>query len=184
MGLMRSLAAASLIAGASAAVSQVHIALGGLDSATGVSNGMNIAWKSDSASLTSSVLYGPSATSLTTLATGGKLQYLANHGYHHSVTLQNLGCSQTVFYKCGDDADGWSSVNSFTTAPCADEDKPVRISIFGDMGWLDSTQRPMKFALDGLQKVWSAQYSYDRLQSLVASDSIDMFLHLGDIGCT
>ena len=63
-----------------------------------------------------------------------------------------------------------------------DIEEPFSVSIFGDMGYLDSTQRPMIIATAGLKKDWSATFTRERLEALKDAGEIDSVWHLGDIG--
>jgi len=60
------------------------------------------------------------------------------------------------------------------------------MSIFGDFGYLDSVQRPVKLKrrdatpFHGLKPEWSAQYSRDMLETM--KDDLDMMWIVGDIG--
>lgn len=59
-----------------------------------------------------------------------------------------------VFYKCGSD-DGWSPTFSFNM-PQKYRDGGFGISMFGDMGYLGSHERPMEIVSDGLERNWTA----------------------------
>jgi len=174
--------AASLLTAVTAIPSQVHIALAGQD-ANGVSNGMNIAWKTEgnSAPLTSVKYSFTSVSVLDQTVTGTARNYLEDYGFHHQAIIQDIPCATSkVHYQVGGDADGWSEVFSFKPAPCSYD--PIKVSIFGDMGYLDSEQRPMLIALDGLEKVWSATYTRETLETLKNEEAIDFVWLLGDIG--
>ncbi|KAF0683137.1 Aste57867_24825 [Aphanomyces stellatus] len=113
---------------------QIHIAIGGVDSA-----GMAISWVSD-AKGTSVVKYGQSNSSLDqrTESTTRASQYsfcLYTSGYMHHVLLEDLSPSETYYYVVGGDAYGWSSVLSFQTPPKrGDLNAPLTFGILGDMG--------------------------------------------------
>ena len=81
---------------------------------------------------------------------------------HHLVELPALQAGATYFYRCGDPADGWSAVASFT-APRAVflPDAPLRIAVFGDMGWTNAQTLP-------------------NLQDEALRGGTDLFLNLGD----
>jgi hypothetical protein len=56
------------------------------------------------------------------------------------------------------------------------------MSIFGDMGYEDSTLRPMALHSEGLEKNWTATHSRRTLEALKNQHRIDAVWHLGDIG--
>ena len=97
---------------------------------------------------------------------GSARQYLADSGWHHRALMPNLLPGTTYIYRVGDGEAAWSSTHSFRT-PVTGADATVRLSIFGDMGFANSTVRPMQIAVKGLQQEWSASHTYETLRRLV-----------------
>mgnify|MGYP002632187846 CR=1 FL=1 len=159
---------------------QIHIAHTGRD-ADGNPSGMAVSWFTAMAVTGSVVQYG-AESALGSNATGRARSYLDSFGWHHTAELTDLQPSTTYSYRVGDGDAAWSSIGTFTTAPASSE-APVALSIFGDMGYQNSSVRPMMVAVAGLKKHWSASYTQAVLQSLVDSKQIDGVWHLGDIGC-
>mmetsp|Transcript_10733 Transcript_10733/g.19436 ORF Transcript_10733/g.19436 Transcript_10733/m.19436 type:complete len:453 (+) Transcript_10733:45-1403(+) len=184
---MKLLSSALMLSTALAVPSQVHLSLGGAVDSSGVSTGMYVMWKTDGQP-SSTVRYGTSEDDLSEQAQGSSKSYLDGHGFHHTALMENLSCDlEKIFYQVGDEADGWSEVFSFKRAPCASSGTAFSISVFGDMGYLDSDLRPPKIPhgddpYHGLNKVWSATYSRNMLESLKNSGDIDWVFHVGDIG--
>ena len=148
---------------------------------------MNIAWKTegDEAPATT-VRYGYVEEFLDNTIYGTSSNYLSGHGFHHQATILDIPCEAAkdggkVFYQVGGELDGWSEIFSFRPAPC-ENDGTIKVSVFGDMGYLDSEQRPMLITIDGLEKVWSATYTREKLEELKNDKAIDFVWHLGDIG--
>jgi len=160
---------------------QIHIAHAG-QNADGYPDGMAVSWYTGKNTSSSVVEYGPSGA-LDSHTTGSAVSYLANFGWHHTVTLTGLSPSTTYSYRVGDGASMWSTVQSFSTA-ASSADALVALSVFGDMGYLNSTVRPMQVEVSGLVKDWSASYTYDVLRRLVDSQAVQGVWHLGDIGYT
>lgn len=170
----------TLIAAAQATTpSQVHLALAGTKG--GYPSGMRVMWFT--ASLTSSIVeYGLNETRLTSNATGSAARnYLEGHGYHHAVALVGLTPGTTYYYRVGDGISAWSQKFSFRSA-AARSDVEVSLSVFGDMGYLNSTARHMLIPLEAPNKAWTASHTYDRLRGLVDAGTINGVWHLGDIG--
>jgi len=161
---------------------QIHIAHAGED-ADGNPDGMAVSWFTTKKAADSVVQYGTSASALDHSASGSAKSYLSNFGWHHTVEVTGLSASTAYFYRVGDGANEWSSVLSFTTATRS-ADASIALSVFGDMGYLNSTVRPMQVAVSGLVKDWSASYSYDVIRRLVDSGTVQGVWHLGDIGYT
>lgn len=155
---------------------QVHIAVAGKDS-----TGMRVAWFThDSVKSPSSVKFGLEPGALTQVVAGSEppAQYLHGHGFHHVVEMLDLSPDTRYHYAVGSDGDGWSSEWSFKTAPSAESS--ISVSIFGDIGYLDSDQRPMELhGISGLSKKWSATVSRNRLEAI--KDDLDMVWIVGDI---
>jgi len=162
---------------------QIHLALAGQDS-SGAPTGMRVAWYTqDLPSSASTVKYGLKSGVLSShvSATNAPAQYLKHHGFHHVVAVLDLTPATRYYYSVGNDADGWSAEWSFKTAPSGDAaaKTQITVSVFGDHGWLDSEQRPMEIARDGLVKNWSATLTRTRLEAL--KDELDMVFIVGDI---
>lgn len=162
---------------------QVHIAFAGR-SGDGHPTGMNIAWYT-SDSQESIVQYGTTSGALHKNVSGSQaVQYLNGHGYHHLVAVLDLSPATLVYYRVGS-GNGWSAEFSFKTAPqaaSAGADVDFGVAMFGDMGWLDSDQRPMVITRFELAKHWSASLTRERLEVLKDAGSYDFLWHLGDIG--
>jgi hypothetical protein len=118
-------------------------------------------------------------------ANGTSIQYLKditdNYGFHHSATMVPLEPSTQYTYQCGDGVSAWSEAWNFTTAS-HDIESPFSMSIFGDMGYLGSEERPMIISVAGLKKHWSAVPTRQRMEILKNAGEINAVWHLGDIG--
>eukprot|EP00298_Acanthocystis_sp_HF-20_P005693 c15773_g2_i1.p1 GENE.c15773_g2_i1~~c15773_g2_i1.p1 ORF type:complete len:498 (+),score=190.91 c15773_g2_i1:43-1494(+) len=153
---------------------QVHIALAG-------PYGMSISWFTQDSTVSSTIKYGLTSFNLSSIATGSSSQYLEGFGFHHTGVIDNLKPLTKYFYSVGDDAGGYSSVFSFVSTPDSNT-APFSIAIFGDMGYLDSIQRPKKFPVPGIASNWTALATRQLLESLKNDGKIDLILHCGDIG--
>ena len=58
----------------------------------------------------------------------------------------------TYFYRVGD-GDSWGETLSFVVPATGPQ---MAMSVFGDMGYQNSSVRPMQVAVSGLVKTWSA----------------------------
>jgi hypothetical protein len=185
--LLRAIPAAALVAGAAianTAPEQIHIALAGQD-ANGDATGFSFAWyTADNVSAAPSVQYMVGASADTVTVTGASRQYLADHGggWHHVARATGIPLETHVNYRVGSDADGWSQNFTAVTPPPLNTTRTVKLSVFGDMGFEDSTLRPMEIDVGGLAKNWSATYSRRTLEVLKNSGAIEAVFHLGDIG--
>eukprot|EP01060_Flectonema_neradi_P008244 TRINITY_DN158_c19_g1_i1.p1 TRINITY_DN158_c19_g1~~TRINITY_DN158_c19_g1_i1.p1 ORF type:complete len:476 (+),score=87.79 TRINITY_DN158_c19_g1_i1:70-1428(+) len=153
---------------------QIRIALQGAD-AEGNPTGMNIGWYTSSEA-PNVVRYGTSPTQLSQTATGSSHEYHKHNGYHHNTILPNLTANTKHYYQINGD----SEIRSFKSAPVG-TDATFSVSVFGDMGWLGSKERPMKLDIGGLQKNWSAVPTRAQMEKLFRNGDIDMVWHLGDI---
>mmetsp|Transcript_5547 Transcript_5547/g.14659 ORF Transcript_5547/g.14659 Transcript_5547/m.14659 type:complete len:517 (+) Transcript_5547:3-1553(+) len=155
---------------------QVHVALAG-------NGGMRVQWTTPKAVAASMVQFGE-ASALTSNASGSSRQYLANAGWHHSVLLAGpLTPGGEIFYRVGDGVSAWSRVLSFLVPRAtAGVDTTINLAVFGDMGFQNSTIRPMQVAREGLEKEWSASYTYELLRRQVDERQVDGVWHVGDIG--
>lgn len=73
---------------------------------------------------------------------------------------------------------------SFTfKAPNSAPDQPFSVSVFGDMGWLGSKERPDLVPVGGLVKNWTAVGTRATVEKLKDNKMIDFVWHLGDIAC-
>merc|ERR1711871_716431 len=158
--------------------SQIHISFAG-------EGGMRVAWFTWNAA-ESAVRYGTKSGELTMIAnaTYAARNYLPGLGFHHVVKLAGLSAGTVYYYRPGSDAGGFSAEEfSFRTAPAAKSEAAFQVSVFGDLGYEDSTRRPMLVhGIDGLVDSWSAQFSRNRLAALQDARSIDFVWHLGDVG--
>ena len=73
-------------------------------------------------------------------ANGSSTQYLADHGFHHSVTLADLPAGARIIYRCGDGTGSWSP--SYEARAPLPVGAGFNMSIFGDMGYLGSKVHP------------------------------------------
>jgi hypothetical protein len=162
---------------------QVHISLAGQHAQTGDSTGVAVMWYTDSAPVHPLVQFGTanSTQGLNLTAQATSHSYLAGHGYHHTAELLPLQPSTPYFYKVGDNG-AWSDVQRFVSPPAAAAGQEFSVSIFGDMGYEGSTERPMIITVAGLKKHWSAVPTRRRLAQLQTDKEIDFVWHLGDIG--
>jgi len=152
-----------------------------------VLQGMSITFGTQSSPTSMSVAWGYKPTELTNTATiAHSVQYIKTSGFHHEAVIDNISCdTPLVYYQISAD-ETTAAVNSFTRTPCSPT-ASYNLAIFGDMGYQDSVQRPMKLPLmqdeiKGLFKDWSAQFSYDTLMDWTNKNEVDMMWHLGDIG--
>eukprot|EP00929_Paragymnodinium_shiwhaense_P015067 TRINITY_DN123078_c0_g1_i1.p1 TRINITY_DN123078_c0_g1~~TRINITY_DN123078_c0_g1_i1.p1 ORF type:complete len:518 (+),score=72.93 TRINITY_DN123078_c0_g1_i1:63-1556(+) len=176
------------LAAQSLAPEQLHLAFAGQDGA-GAPTGMRIAWfTAGLPKAASTVKYGLSSGQRTETVTSQSpaVQYMPNNGYHHVVEAVGLKPDTTYFYVVGSDDGGWSSEWSFKTPPTglAAAKSEISLAVYGDMGWLDSDQRPMGAVPviaphSGLQKHWTATTSRARIETL--RGKIQGIWHLGDI---
>eukprot|EP01060_Flectonema_neradi_P040332 TRINITY_DN914_c0_g3_i1.p1 TRINITY_DN914_c0_g3~~TRINITY_DN914_c0_g3_i1.p1 ORF type:complete len:451 (+),score=104.87 TRINITY_DN914_c0_g3_i1:47-1399(+) len=154
---------------------QIRLALQGANS-NGDPTGMNVGWYT-SEKANHVVAYGTEPNHLNLTAKGSDVEYHKNHGYHHFVDLPNLIPNTKYYYQINGD----SEVRSFKSAPSGTEGTPFSVSLFGDMGWLGSKERPMVLAVDGLVRNWSAVPTRAQQEKLFRNGDIDMVWHLGDI---
>mgnify|MGYP003990574205 CR=1 FL=1 len=105
---------------------QIHLALSELSSE------MIVTWVTSSHT-DGGVEWGLSASSLNNSASGTNHTYTADdwEGVIHDAVMGTLLPGTVYFYRVGNDADGWSAVYSFSTAPA--DDSRVRIGLIGDM---------------------------------------------------
>uniref|UniRef100_A0A915CUQ6 Purple acid phosphatase n=1 Tax=Ditylenchus dipsaci TaxID=166011 RepID=A0A915CUQ6_9BILA len=79
----------------------------------------------------------------------------------HTVTLRNLEYNTVYYYRAGSNQQGWSHLFHFRTmSPPGDH--PLRICIFGDLGYLNGTALPY-------------------IQTGVQNNEFDMVIHVGDL---
>lgn len=154
---------------------QIHLAAASRTS-------FRVSWKTKN--ITASVCsYGLTEHLLNSKVVGADgIEYLAGHGYHHTVLLSDLPPSKTYYYQCGDDESkvNTSPVIAFNTAPAPTQS--VNMALLGDWGYLDSDQRPMDIGLGGLALNWTATLTRELLEKLKDEGAIDLTFILGDIG--
>jgi len=156
---------------------QLHLAFAGAD-INGYPNGMSVSWFTHQ--FTSSVVqYGLDADKLDQVSKGSSMQYLVEYGYHHRVVLSNLVANSVYYYRVGNHSI-WSDVFHFRAAPNS-PDALLSISVFGDLGYLDSKQRPMEVVFSYLEKDWSAMETRRQIEKLHSVGAIDFIWHIGDI---
>lgn len=161
---------------------QVHIAYAGRDT-NGMPLGMAASWFTRDETSDSTIQFGISIDALTQTATGSHVSYMSGKGYHSHVEMLGLQMGMRYHYRVGSaSANTWSNVFSFKTASAA-QDTPFSVSIFGDMGYKGSKDRPMIVSghWDILNN-WSAVESRTILERLKDSEVVDFIWHLGDIG--
>ena len=116
----------------------------------------------------STVQYGSSPRALTAQATGANWSWTdalspTNRTYtHHLATMTGLEPGAVYFFRVGVPLDGWSAISSFrATRAAADVSPaaPLRLLLFGDMGWTNAQ------ALSYLQDEVAVQY-YDAIIDL------------------
>eukprot|EP00730_Choanoeca_flexa_P015560 TRINITY_DN7174_c0_g1_i1.p1 TRINITY_DN7174_c0_g1~~TRINITY_DN7174_c0_g1_i1.p1 ORF type:complete len:483 (+),score=102.42 TRINITY_DN7174_c0_g1_i1:1170-2618(+) len=162
---------------------QIHLALSGKNE-HGYSTGYRVAWFTEDSTINSTVQYGLKSSgelSQSACNLNGPRQYLGDHGYHHVAEMTLSMPGEEYLYRVGNEEGGWSSV--FTTkAPITDPEHSFGVSVFGDMGWLGSKERPMVVTVAGLKKNWTAVPTRQVMEDLKNEQAIDMVWHLGDIG--
>lgn len=113
-------------------------------------------------------------------ATAITIQYLKNFGYHHHAIMNGLAAGENYDYVVGTAP----NTASFTfKAPNSAPDQPFSVSVFGDMGWLGSKERPDLVPVGGLVKNWTAVGTRATVEKLKDNKMIDFVWHLGDIAC-
>jgi hypothetical protein len=176
LALLCVLCAAHTVLSASVTVpQQVHIALAGIQ-------GMRVMWFTSSETANTLVYYGTTKDSMTNVVKGSQKTYLKDWGSHHLAHIQNLDLDTDYYYQVGDNTT-MSGVFKFHTPPDASSTDPIRISVFGDMGYLDSIQRPMGvLGSKTMAGNWSTVFSRNLLEKQVRNDEIDAVWHVGDVG--
>ena len=152
----------------------MHLAFAGRE-------GMRLAWFTWN-SANSSVRYGTTSGGpyVTSVSTDSAREYLSGWGFHHVIKVHKLKPNTSYYYSVGSSEGGWSQEFSFQTAP--EGDFAFSLSAFGDMGYLDSTRRPLELPpVAGLVRHWSAQYSRNQLEILKDTRQIDFVWNLGDV---
>jgi hypothetical protein len=155
--------------------SQIHLAFGA------DSTSMAVSWYTPTA-VPSVVSYGK-AGSTTQRVNGTSKSYLAEHGYHHTAVMSGLAAGSNYSYRVGDGTDeGSSATFGFVTAPGRRDE--VRLSMFGDHGYLGSEQRPCVLCdlhVAGLEANWTAMPTRATMGGLVRSGAVHGVWALGDI---
>lgn len=135
------------------------------------------------ANMTSSVRWGTASGQLNQVAkappSSSPQSYLwGKYGFHHFVEIpaSTLPPKTRIFYACGSSGKEWS----FTTPPAVDS--TVKLSMLGDWGYGDSTERKMWITLHGLEKNWSAKYTRALIERQLNAGNVDLMWLLGDIG--
>jgi hypothetical protein len=92
--------------------------------------------------------------------------------------MTGLQSGKEFKYKVGDASnDQWSQAFEFRTL----DDGSFAFSVFGDMGYLGSVERPMEIKIGGLVGNWSADGTRRTLEKLTSKREIDFVWHVGDI---
>ena len=137
---------------------QVHLSFGSQGPTT---TGMWVTWVSENQTVAPIVMFGTSASSLTSSSSGVSTQYFSTTSlsWKNVVSLTGLNYDTTYYYKAGTSASGFSSIYSFATPP--QQLRPFTAAVYGDMGTL---------------------YADDTRTSLIKSmDQYEWVFHLGDI---
>eukprot|EP00754_Rhynchopus_humris_P039874 Rhum_TRINITY_DN22954_c0_g1::Rhum_TRINITY_DN22954_c0_g1_i1::g.176741::m.176741 len=160
---------------------QVHIAYAG-KGAHGYPTGMNVAWWF-SAKTSCVVKYGiGSDLSKTTPAVTNGHEYIGKGGYHYHTDVLDLEPGTKYSYAVSCDS-LTTKTFTFTTAKTTNKlDKPYSLSMFGDMGYLGSAERPVVLPVGGMKKHWSAVPTRQTLEKMHNAGEIDGIWHVGDIG--
>lgn len=105
------------------------------------------------------------------------ITYLANYGTHHHAKFSNLDFATKYYYSCGSLKGTMSDVYSFRTSPLTtpDELAPLKFAVVGDMGYENSTTRPMGIlGAVTMAANWSASYSLNTLESWLNNGEMEM----------
>ena len=151
---------------------QVHLAFAGRDPGSGAR--MAVSWRTETKT-PSVVHFGPGGT-LSRNISGTSSCYLKDSGWHHHAVLDGLSAGEYTYR-----IDTSSETRTFRTA-AESINQTIRYGMFGDMGFLNSTARPMLIHVSGLHKNWSASHTRDRVLEHARNGLIDAVWHLGDIG--
>jgi phosphodiesterase/alkaline phosphatase D-like protein len=163
---------------------QIHTAVAGQSSTSGDATGFSVMWFTSER--TDSVVRFSTSPDLDSAAPvevrGTSESYLEDWGYHHTVEVLGLRPSVVYYYAVGDGASTWSATQRYRMTPGAASTEPFNMSIFGDMGYLGSEERPMVITIVGLKKHWSAVPTRRRLEHMHSAGELDAIWHVGDIG--
>lgn len=159
--LPRTVAAAALAAGASAADCTpqqlwVHF--------TEQPSEMSVQWATACAS-DATVFFGLDSGSLGSSVQASTSTYTAfdyTSPYLHHAIVSGLPLNTTVYYKVGGKISGWSEVANFTSHPGVGADVPVKFGVIGDMGQTVNSQ-------DTLTHMMASSPSYTNI------------IHVGDL---
>jgi hypothetical protein len=147
---------------------QIHLSLAG-------ENGFRVTWFTQDDLKSPGCVYGTSSQDLSSTSQANSESYLTGYGTHHKAVLTDLSPGSEYFYSCGDIGVDMSEIYSFHTPPKVDNIKPLRFAIFGDMGWENSTTRPMGIlGSKTMSGNWSASYSHELLKTMANHNEIDM----------
>jgi acid phosphatase type 7 len=123
---------------------------------------MAIVWITGEETLTSTVFYGTSTTSLNLQASSdSQTSYSSTAGWNHKVILTGLAPATTYYYQAGDKVDGFSAIFSFTTRHTSFV--PHTVVAYGDMG-VDNSNGTMTQLIRGSE-----------------AGAYDLVIHMGDI---
>lgn len=156
---------------------QIHMAFAGT-TAKGNPAGMAFNWFTSFSTVSSTIQFD-TTKNLGSSAAGVSHQYLPEYGYHHTVTLPTLSPATRYYYRVGDAAAGFSDIFSFVTAADTYDDG-YSVAVYGDMGYLDSEERPLIIPAVIVKNNWTAVPVRELLEGM--KDEIDWMLLLGDIG--
>jgi len=162
-----------LLSGVTSKPDQVHLSI------TDKTDEMVVWWITDNEPRRSEVRYGTSPRLLDKLATSSHVQQYRyqgtrmrggyTSGYMNEVVLKDLDLDEqqrTIYYKCGDDRNGWSEVFSFKTRP-THPDAPVTFVTHGDQDAGQDDSSRTKEVLD-----YMLRYN--------ERNPTDLYIHVGD----
>lgn len=166
--------------------SQIHLSLSGKDD-SGNSDRFIVSWYLPTEFPGDDILleYGssPNLSHETKTSTSRSVQYLPLHGWHYKAETNPLTLNSNYYYRIisTDRRIKGTKVFKVKTAP-ESLNTSFGVSIFGDMGWLGSKERPALFHLPGMVYNWSAVPTHERLNTLINEGHIDLTIIAGDIG--
>eukprot|EP01064_Diplonema_japonicum_P034759 TRINITY_DN731_c0_g4_i1.p1 TRINITY_DN731_c0_g4~~TRINITY_DN731_c0_g4_i1.p1 ORF type:complete len:548 (+),score=215.43 TRINITY_DN731_c0_g4_i1:44-1645(+) len=164
-----------LMASSLAMGGQVHIALG-KDEHTLV-----VQWASTGNGAKSEVMYGTSASALTSHNYGDVREFKVDKGrtwYTRTANMSGLALGQTYYYKVGDQVSGFSDV--FKVANRRQNRSPYRHILYGDMG-SSAAFTICKGCTEGSEVCDAKTCASNTTVGLVSEvEEADMILHCGD----
>jgi predicted MPP superfamily phosphohydrolase len=161
---------------------QVHLAFAGKNNAMDADK-ICVSWFEFTNNTNSSLKYRCDFKKNWTVVASKKTSYLGNSGFHAYAETKKLplGKKECIFGLTNDKQNQISDLYSFRTPLGKNDSTPFTVSVFGDLGWLNSTVRPTVLPFDGIVKNWSATATKNRVETMVLEKKIDFILMLGDI---